>query len=52
MMKIVVFDLDDTLYKEVDFLKSAYMEISNRLISHYDLPEDLYNIMMDLYKKS
>ena len=25
---VVVFDLDDTLYKEIDFLKSAYKEIS------------------------
>ena len=27
--KVVVFDLDDTLYKEVDFLKSAYHEIAD-----------------------
>lgn len=26
--KIVCFDLDDTLYKEIDFLKSAYQEIA------------------------
>lgn len=26
---IVVFDLDDTLYKEIDYLKSAYNEIAN-----------------------
>lgn len=26
--KIVCFDLDDTLYKEIDFLKSAYQEIT------------------------
>ena len=25
---VFVFDLDDTLYKEIDFLKSAYKEIS------------------------
>ena len=28
---VLVFDLDDTLYKEVDFLKSAFLEISNYL---------------------
>ncbi len=28
---IVVFDLDDTLYKEIDFLKSAYKEIADFL---------------------
>lgn len=27
-MIIVCFDLDDTLYKEIDFLKSAYQEIA------------------------
>lgn len=27
-MKVVVFDLDDTLCKEIDYLKSAYREIS------------------------
>jgi len=25
---VVVFDLDDTLYKEIDFLKSAYKEVA------------------------
>lgn len=28
---VVVFDLDDTLYKELDFLKSAYRQISHIL---------------------
>lgn len=28
---VVVFDLDDTLYKEIDFLKSAYSEISLKI---------------------
>ncbi len=27
-MKVICFDLDDTLYKEIDFLKSAYREIA------------------------
>ena len=29
--KIVVFDLDDTLYQEIDFVKSAFGEIAERL---------------------
>ena len=33
--KVVVFDLDDTLYKEIDFLKSAYREISDFLCKAY-----------------
>lgn len=35
--KIIVFDLDDTLYKEVDFLKSAYQEIASWLEDTYEL---------------
>lgn len=31
--KVVVFDLDDTLYKEVDYLKSAYNEIADGVAS-------------------
>jgi putative hydrolase of the HAD superfamily len=31
MAKVFVFDLDDTLYKEIDFLKSAYQEIAVEL---------------------
>ena len=28
MNKAVIFDLDDTLYKEIDYLKSAYKNLS------------------------
>lgn len=35
MKKVVVFDLDDTLYKEIDFLKSAYREIAMMLERNY-----------------
>lgn len=28
-MKVICFDLDDTLYKEIDYLKSAYREIAS-----------------------
>lgn len=42
--KVVVFDLDDTLYKEVDFLKSAYREIAD-FIHH---PE-AYDFMTKCY---
>lgn len=35
--KVFVFDLDDTLYKEVEFLKSAFREIATFLESNYGL---------------
>ena len=30
-MKVVCFDLDDTLYKEIDYLHSAYRDIARKL---------------------
>ena len=33
----IVFDLDDTLYKEIEFVKSAYDYISNYIESRYNL---------------
>lgn len=47
-MKVVCFDLDDTLYKEIDYLKEAY-----RLIATYICGDDwhkLYEQMIEWYK--
>lgn len=41
----IVFDLDDTLYKEVDFLKSAYKEIARQI----NIPE-AYELMWNTWK--
>lgn len=30
-IQVLVFDLDDTLYPEIDFLKSAYLEIAHKI---------------------
>lgn len=47
----IVFDLDDTLYKEIDYLKSAYRFIAKRLGNEL-LPEDkIYNVMLEAYIK-
>ena len=47
--KVVVFDLDDTLYKEVNFLKSAYRHIAS-LVSNVHAPEDeVYHLMLQTY---
>lgn len=45
--KVVVFDLDDTLYKEVDFLKSAYREIAKLCSSKNST--DFYKMMISDY---
>ena len=47
--KVVVFDLDDTLYKEIDFLKSAYRHIAS-LVSNDHAPKDeVYQLMLQTY---
>lgn len=57
----IVFDLDDTLYNEVDFLRSAYVEISKRLepgswqqlfanlFARYRNKTDVFEYVVDTY---
>ncbi|MDO5971187.1 HAD family hydrolase [Flavivirga aquimarina] len=48
--KIIVFDLDDTLYNEVDFLKSAFIEISSIVTSNSDVESiTVYNSMLNYF---
>lgn len=62
--KVVVFDLDDTLYKEIDYLKSAYYEIADWFRNHYDIyglwgemlryygeKKDVFQEIIDFYKR-
>ncbi len=44
----VVFDLDDTLYNEIDYLKSAYTEIASHL--DHEHWKSLYAEMFSLYR--
>ncbi|MFK5958372.1 MAG: HAD family hydrolase [Lutibacter sp.] len=50
---VIVFDLDDTLYNEIDYLKSAYIEIAINLIK-LDAVKcsvlELYNEMLFLFQ--
>lgn len=48
MRKVIVFDLDDTLYKEIDFLKSAYKEIAWVLEQKYRL-NGIYDYLLASY---
>lgn len=58
-MKVICFDLDDTLYKEIDYLKSAYREIAEYAAgqctgcsdSVYFLTIKAYNRMLDAYRE-
>lgn len=44
--KLVVFDLDDTLFKEIDFLKSAFKEIANWLKDSFDVDGSYSNMII------
>lgn len=50
--KVVVFDLDDTLYKEIDFLKSGYRKVAELVEKRflYDARE-VYERLYDWYVK-
>ncbi len=48
--RVVVFDLDDTLYKEQDYLRSAYREIAARIESQYGL-EGIYDQMLKWWQE-
>ncbi|MGN0860334.1 MAG: HAD family hydrolase, partial [Candidatus Spyradosoma sp.] len=43
--RVFVFDLDDTLFKELDFLRSAFREIARTLAP--EAPETLFAEMLD-----
>ena len=45
--KVVVFDLDDTLYKEIDYVKSGFRHIAS-LVSNVNAPEEeVYQLMLN-----
>ena len=50
-LAVVVFDLDDTLYKEQDFLKSAYQEVAHNLERTYALPCGVYEQMIGWWQR-
>ena len=50
--KVVVFDLDDTLYKEIDFLKSGYLEVAKMVGKRYGLEScGVYDQLLSWYYK-
>ena len=46
--KVVAFDLEDTLYQEIDFLKSGYHAVADYLSASLGIG-DLYKEMIDAY---
>ena len=58
-MRVVCFDLDDTLYKEIDYLKSAYRDIAGYAAEHCHgcsapvsvLAHKAYEVMLAAYRE-
>jgi len=52
MINTVIFDLDDTLYKELDFVCGAFKEVCKYLAYKYNInEEDLYEDMIYILNK-
>ena len=53
MIKAVIFDLDDTLISEYDYIKSGYRVISKKIKEDYKLEnseEQIYSLMWELFE--
>ena len=50
-MMVVVFDLDDTLYKEIDYLRSAYRYIAAQLAGDDAEREEIFGTLYGAYKE-
>ncbi len=50
MRRIVLFDLDDTLYPELSFVKSGYKAVSEYLVRRYSLECDPGSVYDKLYR--
>ena len=49
--KLIVFDIDDTLYNEIDYVKSGYKVLSKYIEEKYHL-DNIYNKLMELFQIS
>lgn len=50
MIKVIIFDLDDTLIPEKDYAYSAFSEISSYLSSYFNLEsQNIFSLLKNLY---
>ena len=53
MIKAVIFDLDDTLISESEYVKSGFRAVSNYLEQQYEINNEIiYKELMHLYKEN
>lgn len=52
MIKAVVFDLDDTLYNERDFVYKGFMEVAKYICDKYHMEiQEIYNSILEIFHK-
>lgn len=52
-VKVIVFDLDDTLFDEIEYVKSGFQEVSNYFSNKFKLNQNLlYNFMFQDMEKN
>lgn len=52
MVKVVIFDLDDTLIPERKFIESGYNHIANLISKNFNLEHDIvFNLLMGTFEK-
>ncbi len=52
MTKLIIFDLDNTLYDEMEFFKIAYRNIAKYLSEKYSInSEEIYNRLIDILRQ-
>ena len=49
--KLIIFDIDDTLYNEIDYVKSGYKFVSKYIEEKYN-KKNIYNLLLELFKES
>ena len=49
--KLIVFDIDDTLYNEIDYVKSGYKKVSEYIENKYN-QKNIYDELINLFNKS
>lgn len=51
MNKVFIFDMDDTLYSEVEYVKSGFKHIAKQIFNQFNTAEiEIYNSLFELYK--
>lgn len=52
-VKVIIFDLDDTLYNEIDYVYSGFKAVSSYFSKYYELEVNtFYHHMLDLLQKN